>query len=67
MNTRHHVDLSEAERCELTALVGSGKHCARKIKRARILLAILPLLWLSEARPFTGPSAASLKAISKPP
>ena len=28
---------------------------------------ILPLLWLSAARPFTGPSAASLKAISKPP
>jgi len=26
MNIRHHVELSEAERCELTALVGSGKH-----------------------------------------
>ena len=34
MNTRCHVELSEAERCELTALVGSGKHYARKIKRA---------------------------------
>ena len=31
MNIRYHVDLSEAERCELTALVGSGKHYARKI------------------------------------
>ena len=38
MNVRYHVELSEAERCELTALVGSGKHYARKIKRAQILL-----------------------------
>ena len=34
MNVRYHVELSEAERCELTALVGSGKHYARKIKQA---------------------------------
>ena len=75
MNIRYHVELSEAERRELTALVGSGKHYARKIKRAQICspptagsaTRILPLLWLSAARPFTGPSAASLKAISKPP
>ena len=39
MNIRHHVELSEAERCELTALVRGGKHYARKIKRAQILLA----------------------------
>ena len=39
MNIRHHVELSEAERCELTALVGGGKHYARKIKRGQILLA----------------------------
>ena len=39
MNIRCHVELSEAERCELTALVGGGKHYARKIKRAQILLA----------------------------
>ena len=39
MNIRYHVELSEAERCELTALVGSGKHYARKLKRAQILLA----------------------------
>ena len=38
MNIRYHVELSEAERCELTALVGSSKHYARKIKRAQILL-----------------------------
>src|SRR5258708_15582568 len=39
MNIRDHVELSEAERCELTALLGSGKPYARKIKRAQILLA----------------------------
>ena len=39
MNIRYHVELSEAERCELAALVGGGKHYARKIKRAQILLA----------------------------
>src|SRR5208337_5070714 len=39
MNIRYHVELSEAERCELTALVGGGKPYARKIKRAQILLA----------------------------
>ena len=39
MNIRYHVELSQAERCKLTALVGGGKHYARKIKRAQILLA----------------------------
>src|SRR6202451_1868614 len=39
MNIRYHVVLSEAEQDELTALVGSGKHYARKLKRAQILLA----------------------------
>src|SRR6201997_3242039 len=38
-NIRYHVELREAERCELTALVGGGKHYARKLKRAQILLA----------------------------
>ena len=32
MNIRHHVELSEAERCELTALVGSGKHYAGSVR-----------------------------------
>ena len=36
MNIRYHVELSEAERGELAALVGGGKHYARKIKRAQI-------------------------------
>ena len=39
MNIRYQVELSEAERCELTALLSSGKHAARKLKRAQILLA----------------------------
>ena len=39
MNVHYHVEVSEAERCELIRLVGSGKHYARKIKRAQILLA----------------------------
>jgi transposase len=39
MNIRHRVDLSEAERAELTALLSGGKHAARKIRRAQILLA----------------------------
>ena len=39
MNILYHVELSEAERCELTALVSGGKRSARKLKRAQILLA----------------------------
>lgn len=39
MNIRYHVELTEAERCELTGLLGGGKHSARKLKRAQILLA----------------------------
>jgi len=39
MNIRYHDDLSEAERCELTGLLSGGKHSARKLKRAQILLA----------------------------
>lgn len=39
MNVRYRVELSHAEREELTALLGGGKHPARKLKRAQILLA----------------------------
>jgi transposase len=39
MNIRYRVDLSQAERDELVALVSGGKHSARKLKRAQILLA----------------------------
>jgi transposase len=39
MNIRYRVDLSQAEREQLNALLSGGKHPARKIKRAQILLA----------------------------
>ena len=39
MNIRYRVDLSEAERDELTVLLKGGRHAARKLKRAQILLA----------------------------
>ena len=39
MNIRYRVDLSDAERSELEALLRGGRHAARKLKRAQILLA----------------------------
>jgi transposase len=39
MNIRYRVELSEAERGELQTMLGGGKHAARKLKRAQILLA----------------------------
>src|SRR5271157_3539494 len=39
MNVRYRVDLSQIERTELRALLSGGKHAARKLKRAQILLA----------------------------
>ena len=39
MNIRYRVELSEEERQELEALLSGGKHPARKLKRAQILLA----------------------------
>jgi len=39
MNVRYRVELSQAERDELKALLSGGKHSARKLKRAQILLA----------------------------
>ena len=39
MNIRYRVELTTAERCELTALLSTGKHPARRLKRAQILLA----------------------------
>ena len=39
MNVRYRVELSQAERGELGALLSGGKHGARKLKRAQILLA----------------------------
>ena len=39
MNTRYRVDLNEAERTQLTALLSGGRHSVRKPKRAQILVA----------------------------
>jgi transposase len=39
MNVRYRVELNQAERSELMALLSGGKHAARKLKRAQILLA----------------------------
>jgi hypothetical protein len=39
MNVRYWVELSQAERGELTAMLSQGKRPARKLKRAQILLA----------------------------
>src|SRR3954454_16053350 len=39
MTIRYRVDLSEAERSELQTLLRGGRHAARTLKRAQILLA----------------------------
>jgi transposase len=39
MNVRYRVELSQAERDELTAMLSGGTHAARKLKRAQILMA----------------------------
>ena len=39
MNIRYRVELSEAERDALTAMLSGGRQAARKLKRAQILLA----------------------------
>jgi len=39
MNVGYRVELSQTERGELKALLSGGKHAARKLKRAQILLA----------------------------
>jgi transposase len=39
MNVRYRVELSQAERGELAAMLSGGTHAVRKLKRAQILLA----------------------------
>jgi hypothetical protein len=39
MNARYRAELSQTERIELTELLSGGKHAARRLKRAQILLA----------------------------
>jgi hypothetical protein len=39
MNVRYRVELSQAERDELKTMLSGGRHGARRLKRAQILLA----------------------------
>jgi transposase len=39
MNVRYRIELSQTERDQLTELLSGGKHRARRLKRAQILLA----------------------------
>lgn len=39
MNIKYHVELSQEERDRLETLLGGGRHSARRLKRAQILLA----------------------------
>jgi transposase len=39
MNLRYRVELNQSERDQLTALLSGGKHAARRLKRAQVLLA----------------------------
>lgn len=70
MNIRYRVELNQAERCELTALLSAGKHPVRRLKRAQILLAAdqgigdEAIAKTVGVPPYTGPNAASWKQIS---
>ena len=71
MNVRYRVELSQAERCELTAMLSKGKRAARKLKRAQTLLAAdaghsdeeIGVRWRWAVPPCTGLNGASWKAI----
>lgn len=51
MNVCYRVELSQAERDQLTALLTGGVHAARKLKRAQILLAATPALAINRLPP----------------
>ena len=67
MNIRYRVELNQTERDELKGLLNGGRHAARKLKRAQILLPAdagasdeeIARASGSAARPSIGPSAAS--------
>ena len=70
MNIRHRVELKRGERAQPTAMLSGGKHAARKLKRAQILLAadagigdeaIADSISVGGST-FTGPNGASWKA-----
>ena len=71
MNVRYRVELSQAERGELTAMLSKGKRAARKLKRAQILLAAdagcsdeeIARTVVVGGSTVTGPSGASWRAI----
>ena len=71
MNVRYRVELSQAERGELTAMLSKGKRAARKLKRAQILLAAdaghsdeeIARRWRWATPPCIAPSGALWKAI----
>ena len=50
MTVRYRVELSQTERDQLTALLSGGKHAARRLKRAQILLAADALAHVSLLR-----------------
>ena len=67
MTLRYRVDLSEAERNELTTMLNGGTQPVRKLKRAQILLAAdagvldeaIAITSRSASRPSRAPSAVS--------
>ena len=75
MNVRYRVTLTQCERDELWALLSGGKHPARSLKRAQILLAAdagsatrtSQRTSGSAGRRSTGPSGVSSNATSTSP
>jgi hypothetical protein len=57
MNVSYRVELSQTERGELKALLSGGRHAARKLKRAQILLARTPAPVTRRSRGASGNSA----------
>src|SRR5260370_5089481 len=66
MNVRYRVELSQTERGELKALLSGGKHAARKLKRAQILLAADAGAGDEEITRSVGVSG-STRCLTKPP
>ena len=72
MNVRYRVELSQAERDQLTAMLRGGHHAARKLNAPKscwlpmaepLTPRLLPVS-VSASPPSTAPSAGSSKAIS---
>lgn len=73
MNIRYVVELTQDERDALKAMLSGGKHPARKLKRAQILLAAdaalgdgaIAAATRASGRRSTQPSGALSKAIAR--